>query len=55
MWGQSDAEAGTACKRLGAGKIIGVSAQTVEQAVLAETKWGGLPERGRLYSRPGRN
>ena len=34
--GQSDAEAGTACKRLGAGKIIGVSAQTVEQAVLAE-------------------
>lgn len=34
--GQSDAEAGAARKRLGAGKIIGVSAQTVEQAVLAE-------------------
>lgn len=34
--GQSDAEAGAARKRLGPGKIIGVSAQTVEQAVLAE-------------------
>lgn len=34
--GQSDADAAFARKRLGAGKIIGVSAQTVEQALLAE-------------------
>ena len=34
--GQSDLEAGAARQRLGAGKIIGVSAHTVEQAVLAE-------------------
>lgn len=34
--GQSDMEAGDVRERLGAGKIIGVSAQTVEQAVIAE-------------------
>ena len=34
--GQSDMEAGDVCKRLGADKIIGVSAKTVEQALLAE-------------------
>lgn len=34
--GQSDMEAGDVRKRLGEDKIIGVSAQTVEQAVLAE-------------------
>ena len=34
--GQSDMEAGDVRKRLGKDKIIGVSAQTVEQALLAE-------------------
>ena len=34
--GQSDMEAGDVRKRLGADKIIGVSAQTVEQALLAQ-------------------
>ena len=34
--GQSDAEAGEVRKRLGNGKILGVSAQTVEQARRAE-------------------
>ncbi len=34
--GQKDMEAGEARRRLGPGKIIGVSARTVEQAVLAE-------------------
>jgi thiamine-phosphate pyrophosphorylase len=36
--GQSDMEAGMARKMLGPDKIIGVSAQTVEQAVLAEER-----------------
>lgn len=36
--GQSDMEAGDVRKKLGADKIIGVSAQTVEQAVLAEQR-----------------
>ncbi len=36
--GQSDMEAGDVRKKLGQGKIIGVSAQTVEQAVLAEKR-----------------
>lgn len=34
--GQSDMEAGDVRRNLGRGKIIGVSAQTVEQAILAE-------------------
>ena len=34
--GQSDMEAGDVRKKLGPDKIIGVSAQTVEQAILAE-------------------
>lgn len=34
--GQSDLEAGEVRRRIGADKILGVSAQTVEQAVLAE-------------------
>ena len=34
--GQSDMEAGAVREKLGPGKIIGVSAQTVEQALLAE-------------------
>ena len=34
--GQHDAEAGAVRKRLGANKILGVSAQTVEQAIRAE-------------------
>ncbi len=34
--GQSDMEAGSVRKKLGENKIIGVSAQTVEQAVIAE-------------------
>ena len=34
--GQSDMEAGAVRKKLGSDKIIGVSAQTVEQALLAE-------------------
>ena len=34
--GQSDMEAGDVRKKIGDDKIIGVSAQTVEQAVLAE-------------------
>lgn len=34
--GQSDMEAGSAREILGTGKIVGVSAQTVEQALLAE-------------------
>jgi len=36
--GQSDMEAGMARKELGSDKIIGVSAQTVEQALLAEQR-----------------
>lgn len=36
--GQSDMEAGDVRARLGADKIIGVSAQTVEQALLAEAR-----------------
>lgn len=36
--GQSDMEAGMARKELGPDKIIGVSAQTVEQALLAEQR-----------------
>ena len=36
--GQSDMEAGDARARLGPEKVIGVSAQTVEQAVLAEQR-----------------
>ncbi len=36
--GQEDAAIGDVRKRVGAGKIIGVSAQTVEQAVLAESQ-----------------
>lgn len=36
--GQSDMEAGDVRRRLGSGKIIGVSAQNVEQAMLAEQR-----------------
>lgn len=36
--GQSDMEAGTVRQKLGPDKIIGVSAQTVEQALLAEQR-----------------
>jgi thiamine-phosphate pyrophosphorylase len=36
--GQSDMEAGSAREKLGRDKIVGVSAQTVEQAVLAEKR-----------------
>lgn len=36
--GQSDMEAGCVRKKLGNDKILGVSAQTVEQAILAEKK-----------------
>ena len=36
--GQSDMEAGNVRKMLGDDKIIGVSAQTVEQAVLAQQR-----------------
>lgn len=36
--GQSDMEAGDVRKKLGNDKIIGVSAQTVEQAVLAQQR-----------------
>lgn len=36
--GQSDMEAGEVRKRIGTDKILGVSAQTVEQAVLAEKR-----------------
>ena len=36
--GQSDMEAGNVREKLGPDKIIGVSAQTVEQAVLAEQR-----------------
>lgn len=36
--GQSDMEAGTVREKLGADKILGVSAQTVEEAVLAEKR-----------------
>lgn len=36
--GQSDMEAGDVRRNLGRGKIIGVSAQTVEQAILAEQR-----------------
>ena len=36
--GQSDMEAGNVREKLGPDKIIGVSAQTVEQAVLAEKR-----------------
>lgn len=36
--GQSDMEAGDVRRKLGADKIIGVSAQTVEQAVLAQER-----------------
>jgi thiamine-phosphate pyrophosphorylase len=36
--GQSDMEAGSVRAMLGAGRILGISAQTVEQAVLAEKR-----------------
>lgn len=36
--GQSDMEAGTVREKLGSDKILGVSAQTVEQAILAEKR-----------------
>lgn len=36
--GQSDMEAGDVRRKLGSGKIIGVSAQNVEQAILAEQR-----------------
>lgn len=36
--GQSDMEAGSVREKLGPGKILGVSAQTVEQAIFAERK-----------------
>ena len=44
--GQSDMEADDVRKILGEDKILGVSAQTVEQAVLAEKSGGGLSWRG---------
>lgn len=44
--GQSDMEAGDVREKLGEGKIIGVSAQTVEQAVLAQKRGAGLPGSG---------
>ena len=49
--GQSDMEAGDVRAKLGPDKIIGVSAQTVEQAILAE-KHGQIIWESVRYSRP---
>ena len=49
--GQSDMEAGDVRAKLGPDKIIGVSAQTVEQAILAE-KHGADYLASARYSRP---
>ena len=49
--GQSDMEAGDVRAKLGPDKIIGVSAQTVEQAILAEKHGADYLGVGR-YSRP---
>ena len=45
--GQSDMEAGDVREKPGAGQIIGVSAQTVEQAVRGAGARRGLSGRGR--------
>ena len=52
--GQSDMEAQDVRAILGPDKILGVSAQTVEQAVLAEKHGAGLPRRRRGVPRPAR-
>ena len=48
--GQSDMEAGDVRARLGDDKIIGVSAQTVEQAVLAESRGADYLGVGAVFS-----
>lgn len=48
--GQSDMEAGNVRARLGEGKIIGVSAQTVEQALLAERSGADYLGVGAVFS-----
>ena len=48
--GQSDMEAGDVRDRLGPGKIIGVSAQTVEQALLAEERGADYLGVGAVFS-----
>ena len=48
--GQSDMEAGDVRRRLGPDKIIGVSAQTVEQAVLAEKRGADYLGVGSVFS-----
>ena len=48
--GQSDMEAGDVRERLGPDKIIGVSAQTVEQALLAEERGADYLGVGAVFS-----
>lgn len=48
--GQSDMEAGEVRKKLGPDKIIGVSAQTVEQAILAEKRGADYLGVGAVFS-----
>ena len=48
--GQSDMEAGDVREKLGEGKIIGVSAQTVEQAVLAQKRGADYLGVGAVFS-----
>lgn len=48
--GQSDMEAGDVREKLGPDKIIGVSAQTVEQAVLAEKRGADYLGVGAVYT-----
>ena len=47
--GQSDMEAGDVRAKLGPDKIIGVSAQTVEQAILAEQRGADYLGVGAMY------
>ena len=51
MVGQSDMEAGDVRAKLGEDKIVGVSAQTVEQALLAQERGADYLGVG-LYFRP---
>ena len=48
--GQSDMEAGSVREKLGPDKIVGVSAQTVEQAVLAEKRGADYLGVGAVFS-----
>ncbi len=53
--GQSDMEAGNVREKLGKGKIIGVSVQTVEQAILAEQRGADYIGVGAVFSTSTKN